>query len=331
MSKYHGKRNTFTKQKRYSFLAFSVNSMNYLGEIAPKSTWGSTKISSTRPGFTGTYGHRFGPRYTLRASLSYGRLFADDYKAADPNGDNSKYRYVRNASFRNDIWELSAVAVIDLFKNQGSYLSRVDLTPYLLAGVALFYHNPKAKVPETYVLPADPGQQYAFPNAGEWVALRPLGTEGQYANLDPSDANYGIKPYKLIQFAIPVGLGVRYRLADALDISLDVSARILFTDYIDDVSRNYVDLGVLDSDLARAMSNRSRDPLSANGEPRDISNWGTATYTGRDGVVYEVINGFGLEHPSNNRGSSKVNDMYFVTSLRVAYIIGAKFRRAKYR
>ena len=331
MSKYHGKRNTFTKQKRYSFIAFSVNSMNYLGEIAPKSTWGSTKLSHTRPGFTGTFGHRFGPRYTFRASITYGRLFADDYKAADPNGDLSKYRYVRNASFRNDIWEVSAIAVIDLFKNQGSYLSRVDLTPYLLAGAAVFYHNPKAKVPATYVLPADPSRQYAFANAGEWVALRPLGTEGQYANLEPGDANYGIKPYKLIQFAIPVGLGVRYRLADALDISLDISGRILFTDYIDDVSRNYVDLGVLDSDLARAMSNRSRDPLSAAGDPRDISGWGTTTYTGRDGVVYEVINGFGAEYPTNNRGGSKVNDWYFVTSLRVAYIIGAKFRRAKYR
>ena len=330
ISKYHGNKNAFTKEKRYSYISFAVNTFNYLGEIAPKSNWGSTRIGNTRPGFSASFGHRFGPRYSLRGSFTYGRLIADDFKTADPGGENSQYRYIRNGSFRNDIMELSTVAVIDLFKNRGSYLSRVSLTPYLFAGVAVFHHNPKAQVPSAYVLPANTAP-VAFANAGKWVALQPLGTEGQYANLDPSDANFGIKPYSLWQIAIPIGIGGRYRLADALDISIDIGARVLFTDYLDDISRNYVDLGVFDSDLARAMSNRSRDPLSASGEARDISNWNTTTYTGRDGVVYEVINGFGQEFPTNNRGGKNFNDMYFVTNFRVAYIIGGKFRRAKYR
>jgi Domain of unknown function (DUF6089) len=333
ITKFHGKKNTFTKQKRYSFLALSVNSMSYLGDIAPKAKWGSTKLGFTRPGFTATFGHRFGPRYTFRGSFSYGRLQSDDFKVADPNGDNSKYRYVRNASFRNDIWELSAVAVIDLYKNEGSYLSRPVLAPYLLVGIALFHHNPKAKVPEEYVLRAN-NAPTRFPNAGEWVALEPLGTEGQYANLNPTDGNFGIKPYSLWQISIPIGIGIRYRLADALDLSFDFSVRWLFTDYIDDVSKNYVDLGVLDSDLARAMSNKSRDALSATGEPRDVSGWPQNTYVGRDGVLYEVISGFGQEGAEglpNARGKGNVNDIYYVSSFRIAYIIGGKFRRAKFR
>ncbi len=332
MSKFHGRKNTFTKQKKYGYLAFSVNTMNYLGEIAPKSTWGSTKLSKTRPGFSLSYGYRFGPRYTVRGSLSYGRLQSDDFDVADPNGENSKFRYIRNASFRNDILELSAVAIIDLFKNDGAYLSRVPITPYVLAGLAVFHHNPKAQVPSAYVLPANTTPT-AFANAGEWVALQPLGTEGQNANLDPTtpaDANFGIKPYSLWQLAIPFGIGGRYRFADAIDFSVDISARFLFTDYIDDVSRNYVDLGVLDSDLARAMSNRSRDPLSASGEAR-VNSSTTTTYVGSDGVVYEIIRGFGEEGPTYNRGGSSFNDIYFVTSFRIAYIIGAKFRRAKFR
>lgn len=331
MSKYHGRRNTFTKEKKYSYLAFSVNAMNYLGDIAPKASWGSTKVGFTRPGFSGSYGYRFGPRYTLQGSLSYGRLQSDDFKVADPNGDDSKYRYIRNAHFKNDIWELSAIAIFDLYKNNGSYLSRVEFTPFIFIGGSFYHHNPKARVPDEYILPADPGAHYAFENAGDWVELQPLGTEGQNASLLETDANYGSNPYKLWQFAIPVGLGIRYRLNDALDISADISFRILFTDYIDDVSKNYVDLDVLDSDLARALSNRTRDALSATGDPRDISGWNTTIITGRNGTDYEVINGFGHEHPSNKRGGSAVNDMFYVTSIRVAYIIGGRFRRAKFR
>ena len=105
----------------------------------------------------------------------------------------------------------------------------------------------------------------------------------------------------------------------------------LFTDYIDDVSQHYVDLGALDSDLARAMSNRSRDPVSAFGEPRDVSGWQTNTYTGRDGVDYQVISGFGQEGFSNVRGGSSINDLYYVTSFRIAYVLGAKWKRAKFR
>lgn len=331
MSKFRGKKNTFTKQKQYSYFGVSANAMTYLGDIAPKATWGSTKLGFTRPGISAVYGYRFGPRYTAQASLSYGRLQSDDFKVADPAGEDSKYRYVRNAHFKNDILEFSAIAIFDLYKNSGTYLSRVEWTPYAFIGGSFYHHNPKARVPDEYVLPADPGARYAFENAGDWVALQPLGTEGQFANLAETDANYGLEPYKLWQFAIPVGIGIRYRLNDALDVSADISFRILFTDYIDDVSKNYVDLGVLDSDLARAMSNKSRDALSATGDTRDISEWGTEIYTGMDGVQYEIISGFGREHYSNNRGGSGVNDMYYVTSLRIAYIIGGRFKRAKFR
>ena len=187
------------------------------------------------------------------------------------------------------------------------------------------------KIPTSYILPTDISAHHDFPNAGEWTALEPLGTEGQYATLLETDANFGIKPYSLWQIAIPIGIGLRYRLADALDLSVDFAVRILFTDYIDDVSSNYVNLGVLDSDLARAMSNKSRDPLAATGEARNISGAKIITDAGRDGISYDVIPGYGHEQISNKRGGKDINDMYYVTSFRIAYIIGAKFRRAKFR
>ncbi len=330
MSKFHGKKNTFTKQKKYGTFGFSLNTMTYLGDIAPKASWGSFKFGLTRPGVSLSYGYRFGPRYTLEGSLSFGRLQSDDFKVADPASEESKYRWTRNASFRNDIIELSAVAVIDILKNEGSYLSRATLVPYVFIGIAGFHHNPKAMAPSEYVLAANT-VPVAFPTAGEWTALQPLGTEGQNADLDPNDANFGSKPYSLWQVAIPIGIGMRYRLADALDLSFDFSIRVLFTDYIDDVSKNYVDLDVLESDMARAMSNRSRDALSASGEPRDISGLGTFVYTGRNGNDYEIINGYGNEGFGNKRGGSDVNDLYYVARFKIAYIMGAKFRRAKFR
>lgn len=327
MRKYVGQKNTFTKQKKYYYIGISAVSMNYFGDIVPSSSLGSTKLNFTRPGVGVVLGHRFGPRYSFQLGFTYGRLESDDSQVADPAGDNSKFRYIRNAQFRNDIYELSGMAVFDLFKNTSSYLARARWTPYLMVGVAGFYHNPKAKVPDTFVQTGA-----AFPEAGEWVALRPLGTEGQYADLLETDANYGNKPYSLWQMAIPFGVGFRFAIGDALNASIDFAMRFTFTDYLDDVSKNYVDLGVLDSDLARAFSDRSREPVAViTGDPRDLSAWSTRTYVGRDGRTYEVINGYGEEHPSNVRGGASAPDVYFVTNLRIAYILGAPFRRAKFR
>ena len=327
MSNFKGQKNNFTSQKRYYYVGGGINTMNYFGDIAPKSGIFSTKISSTRPGVAGFFGYRVGPRYTIQASLSYGVLFSDDNKAADPLGDNSKYRYVRNLHFRNNIIELAVVGIFDLYQNQGSYLSRVQITPYALIGVAGFHHNPKAKAPETSIHTGD-----ALPEAGQWVSLRPLGTEGQYATLESTDANFGIKPYSLWQLSIPFGLGARYRLGEALDISFDITFRYLFFDYIDDLSSNYVDLGVFDNDLAKAMSDRSQEPVGAHsGDARDVSHLETTPYVGRDNASYTPINGYGSEYKTNMRGGASDNDIYYVTSIKVSYIIGASFRRAKFR
>ncbi|MCF6360027.1 MAG: DUF6089 family protein [Cyclobacteriaceae bacterium] len=333
MANFKGKKNGFTKQKKYYYISAGLNSMNYFGDIAPKSTIGSTKISSTRLGFSGAFGYRIGPRYTLQASLSFGTLFSDDNKAADPTGENSNYRYKRNLHFKNNITELAIVGIFDLFQNQGSYLSRVQITPYAMIGIAGFYHSPQALVSATNAQTG--GAPLA--EADQWVKLQPLGTEGQYADLLPTDANFGIKPYSLWQMSIPFGLGARYKLGEALDISFDITFRYLFFDYIDDISRNYVDLDVLDSDLARAMSDRSVEPTGAkSGDDRSqyISGWDIDPYTGRNGGVYNTVNGFGQEGVEgfpNNRGGASDNDIYYVTSVKISYILGSSFRRAKFR
>ena len=202
MSHFKGRKSNFGKEKAYTALGFSLSALNYYGDLSPRPGLLSTDISFTRPALGVSLLHRFGPRYTVTGNFMYGTLSGSDATSADAQDiSNGVYRYKRNLSFRNRIKELSVVASLDLFENQATYISRVPWTPYAWAGVALFHHNPKALVPGADLN----GQPLA--EAGEWVSLQPLGTEGQYAELLPTDVNYGIEPYKLIQVAIPFGLG----------------------------------------------------------------------------------------------------------------------------
>jgi hypothetical protein len=319
MSNFKGKKNTFTKEKKYNSIALTLNSFNYFGDLSPKASATSTDIGLTRPAIGIEFGHRFGPRYTLRAAFTYGGLRGDDFDSADPTDSNAKYRYVRNLQFRNRIKDLTIVAVFDLFKNEASYISRVQWTPYAFLGITAFHHNPQAFVAE------DSG----LPEAGTWVDLQPLGTEGQYSQLNESDANYGIKPYKLVQIAIPFGIGVRYRLNQVFDIGLEFGVRYTFTDYLDDVSQNYVDPALLGSDLARNLADRSQELNAAvSGSARDFTSINnTASDRNGDGI----FDGYGDEGTSNYRGRSNNNDVYYVTTLKISYIIGATFTKAKFR
>ena len=317
MTTYKGRKFGF-KNKSYSGIGISVNALNYYGDLAPKPNNVSTDISFTKPALGLSFIHRFGPRYTLLGQLMYGTLKGSDQSADFTDQENGKFRYQRNLSFRNRISELSAIAYFDLFENDGRYTSRVQWTPFAFIGTTVFLQNPQAQAP------AKDLQGNALPEAGQWVDLRPLGTEGQHATLQASDANAGIKPYSNIQLAIPIGFGARFKLNEVMDLWAEIGFRYTFTDYLDDVSQNYVDLGVLDSPLAKAMSYRSNELPS--GELPTLQ-----PYVGRDGQTYQTIPGYGREHPANLRGSKDNKDIYMVTTLRLSYILGATLHKAKYR
>jgi len=309
ISHYKGKKRGFDPNKKYNAVGISLNAMNYYGDIAPLPRKASTDIAFTRPAIGFSYTHRFGPFYQLTGSFTYGTLAGSDAESADPSGDNA-YRFVRNLSFRNRVKELSVVGTFDLFPNQGTYISRVKWTPYAFLGLAVFHHNPQAKGVD-----------------GKWVDLQPLGTEGQFANLPSDAANAGIKPYNRIQFAIPFGIGARFRINEVMDISGEFGFRYLFTDYIDDVSRNYVDLTLL-SPEARAFSYRSNEvnPTASEAVAAIMAN----IYTYPDGQT-RVVQGYGHEHPDNKRGNKNDRDTYTITTIRLTYILGKTFHRAKFR
>ncbi|MEO1654964.1 MAG: hypothetical protein AAFU64_15560, partial [Bacteroidota bacterium] len=225
--------------------------------------------------------------------------------SGNPQDDLGKFRFIRNLHFRNTINEFSLVGIYEWFPNTGLYYKRRRISPYAFGGLAFFHHNPEAKTPVEL--------------GAAWIKLKPLRTEGQGGEGNPSS-------YANFQLAFPVGLGVRFRLNYRIDLSFEIGARYTLFDYLDDVSTNYVDPDELSSDLARIMANRSLENFSAfSGDSRVASlevlkgQLPQINFTGRDGNTYETINGFGRR--GDQRGGKNSNDLYLITAFHLSYLL----------
>ena len=295
----------FSRRKHYSAIGGGLCGMNYFGDIVPKDGIASADLSFTRPQLSFTYIRKFHPRFSVKGSFSWGRLQGDDFSSADVTDQSSgRFRYARNLHFRNDIKELAVMGVVDLFENRGTFLKRPTIVPYAFLGIGFFHHNPKARTP------VDQGN--------EWVALRPLQTEE--------------KSYSAIQPVIPMGLGVRYKLAQNFDISFEIGYRYTFTDYLDDVSGLYKSLDNFDDPLAARMSNRTAETQSAmTGETRQNvweTIYGGVNQTVVGGEVIETAKGV---KEGEVRGNSSDNDIYIVYGFHVTYILFKGTRSPKFR
>jgi len=316
------------RQDNYWEVGFQVNAMSYFGDLNPKNQYVSNKIGTTRPGIFIQASRKIGTRLRVRGSLGYGRLAGSDFLASGNYGSftgevNLKKiaRYGRNLSFRNDIQEFAVSATYDFVKSEGRYYRRKAIVPYALIGIGVFHHNPKAKAPNIAGLE----------EAGKWVALQPLGTEGQ------GKAGYD-KKYSLIQPAALIGGGFRFRVSDRMDIGIEVGWRVLFTNYLDDVGGNSPDLKDLDSKLARYMTDRSAEPNDAvSGKARNIAEIapivgaGVPNYGGQPPYPniaspdnpqgFTRLGSYGLK--GDKRGLGK-NDVYITTGFHLNYILVSK-------
>ncbi|MFM9911112.1 MAG: DUF6089 family protein [Chitinophagaceae bacterium] len=158
--------------------------------------------------------------------------------------DNSvaRYRYQRNLQFRSMIAEFSLVGEwYFLSQLMQQTQDKIPLwSPYLLTGISVFHFDPQASL------------------NNNWISLRPLHTEGQGFK-EYADRN----TYSLTQFNLPIGLGFRYELSAQLNLQAEVVHRMLFTDYLDDVSTKYIDQSLFDyyldpknSSIAKQLADR---------------------------------------------------------------------------
>lgn len=198
---------------------------NYGGDLSEN----YMELTETNPSI-GVFGRYYFKNWlSLRAGLTYGTLSGSDLNAS------SIGRRRRNLSFRSPIVELAVMPEFNIysFKLSGGQ----KITPYVMAGVAAFYYNPKTLY------------------QGDWVALQPLGTEGQ--GLPGFESKYS-----LIGFSIPTGIGVKFDVSEKASVALEFTTRYAFTDYLDDVSTVYPDNEILsktNGELAAALSDRTAE------------------------------------------------------------------------
>jgi len=364
---FSGSKRLFNPQISYYAIGGGINALNYFGEIAPKPTTLSTDVSFTRPGINLFLKQKFGDRYSWKVNFMWGRLEASDTETigVDNFTQENANRYLRNLDFRNDIFELSLQGQLDLFKHGGRFSSRPPLNIYAIFGVGVIYHNPKGLAPEYFTTdaysvdnPIDfPARYIELEKAGQWVSLRDLGTEGQFFDADTRQQYQDLyskdlpTPYSRVQVVIPLGIGARYKLTNNLDLALEIGYRHTFTDYLDDVSGEYVDLSGFgdpttdqNAALAMAMSDKSNQfdattfnesilPALYTQRIETYNNALNPDLTWRRAAGYGKASGVGNDDVRrNNRGNQNDNDIYITTNISITYILsGGLVRGAKFR
>ncbi|MEJ7626306.1 MAG: hypothetical protein WKF35_05555 [Ferruginibacter sp.] len=204
----------------------SIGAMNSLTDIGGKKGIGKKFFKDLNIGNTSLSAGVFinviyKSAFAIRLEGTFGKLSAHDSVLKGVT-DIAKERYNRNLGFRTNITEISLLAEIHPFFIFINWEDRdIDpprYSPYLLAGVGYFSFNPQAK------------------RGNNWVDLQPLSTEGQ------GFKEYPDRPaYKLNQMNISLGAGVKYELSSLLNLRGEFVYRKLNTDYLDDVSRSYID------------------------------------------------------------------------------------------
>ena len=149
-------------------------------------------------------------RLVYKAEIMYLNLKSDERESEDTIAKD------RGLHFRSPVYELSGQLEFNFLPYQPGN-SLYTWTPFIFTGVSLFHFNPQSEN-----------------SNGDWVNLQELGTEGQGTTTYPDR-----KKYSLIQFAIPMGGGVKIAISESFNIILEYGARKIFTDYLDDVSTTY--------------------------------------------------------------------------------------------
>lgn len=167
-----------------------------------------------RPTVGVQYKYFFNPHVGIRAGFNMIQINAADSLST------VKADQLRNLSFHNRLLELQAGIEVNLLPID---MYKFHFTPYVFAGVAGYYSNP-----------------YAFDNNNEKVFLRDLSTEGQGVPGYP-DRKY----YSTLGTSFPIGFGLKAFIGKTVMLTAEVGLRYVTNDYIDDVSRSYINMDTL--------------------------------------------------------------------------------------
>ena len=197
-----------------------AGSSHYNGDLSE----GVVQPETIHPAVGGLIRYNINYKWAIRAGGYYGTISGDDAYATDQT------RYFRNLNFTSTISELSVTPEFH-FTGYKIRNKRFKFSPFAFAGLGIYKFNPQT--------------DYVNPETGvkTTYSLQPMKTEGQGSiyNQDlQRQGNYPQNVYALTQVAIPFGAGIKYALGRSLTMTVEVTARKVFTDYLDDVSHWYI-------------------------------------------------------------------------------------------
>ncbi|PCJ01543.1 MAG: hypothetical protein COB15_01080 [Flavobacteriales bacterium] len=221
------------KRQRVEY-SLGFGATNFLGDLGGRDQVGSNfvqdfELKATRYAASLGYRYQLGKDWYLKGNLIYAKVSGADNLTEQPA------RARRQLNFKSNIVELSAQLEYMLIKQKTGHLYRLRgvrgkswfrFEVYLLAGIGAIWYDPQGD------------------KDGEWHRLAPLNTEGQGLPDGPSD-------YSGFTAVVPYGIGIRRNLSGGArsrhfgswSISLELTMRKTFSDYIDDVSTVYYNDG----------------------------------------------------------------------------------------
>lgn len=275
-------------------IGFQVGSSLFLGDLGGTRNLGAGAFIDANPAAirptVGIFGrYNMGGRFSFRLEANYILLAGDDkltgsgFSSTQISSSPGWYRYYRNLHFQAHVFEMAnsvefSIHNFKLTTNRFSKVKHNVLSPYVVLGTGFLVFVPQANY------------------NGKWVDLHPLRTEGQ-------GLIEGKKPYSLIQFIIPVGFGLRWEHDHSYVFSFEINHRFTFTDYLDDVSTEYVDPAIFQKHFDPAKAKMATD-LARRSSEQDPSN------------KYGYISA-----PNQKRGDPQNNDSYFTFNFRIAFYL----------
>jgi hypothetical protein len=176
-----------------SELGIGVGATNYKGEVSPQFQW-----QNSRPALTVFYRRDISAPVTLRAGITAGFLRATDANVQGANGSVPPLQNYRKLSLKGGLVEAAGIVeynFLDYHNRKDQH--RLHLSPYLFAGLGVYYAN-------TTVHSANVDLQPTFDRQGAKVGI-----------------------------AIPAGAGLKVALNEYFNLGLEMGVRKTFTDQLD--------------------------------------------------------------------------------------------------
>lgn len=221
------------KRQRVEY-SFGIGATNFLGDLGGRDQVGTDGIMDYEWRAL-RYAVGLGYRYQLAADWYVKGNFYYALVSGDDDYTNEPARAARELNFKSNVLELSGQLEYMIIKQKTGHLYRLRgvrgkswfrFEVYAFGGFGGIWFDP-----------------YGERN-GSWHRLAPLNTEGQGLPGGPSD-------YSGFTLVLPYGIGIKRNLGGGArarhfgqwSISLELSMRKTFSDYIDDVSTYYYEGG----------------------------------------------------------------------------------------